>query len=245
MRRIRSAAIQLALIALACGGSLQLAAAQEPARLYWDELKPVIVNENISIDLPDGAHLVGIVHDVWPDALALDVEWTSDPVNYPTEHRSIPRASVSQFELRTKRVDDSNARVGRKLGFLGGLLVGEALGLAIASDGHPHLGLMVFTGATVGGALLGDQLGTRTEINTSLVIVIPEPPRARPAPAPAPSANVVPGSHVAATAQVARSPLELPPGASGRRLVRRAPRPKPKPDTWPVSPSRSRENWAL
>jgi hypothetical protein len=244
MPQIHSIVRRLIPLAIVTCLNLRYAAAQEPARLYWDELNAVIVNETIVLDLPDGARLSGTVHDVWPDSLALDVEWTSDPAIYPVGHFVIPRASVAEFELRTRRVNDSNADLGRKAGFFGGLLVGQALGLSLATDGHPHLGLMVLTSATAGGAMLGEHLGTRTETHTSLVTIIPEPIRSR----------TPPGRSEGSTPQAPASPvktqatrLAVAPSAghSGKALIPRSPRLKRAPDTWAMTPSRSRADWAF
>ena len=81
----------LILLLAACVGAI----AEETIEAKWDELGPLLGTSKVSLLLPEGAEIQGMVLRVEPDGLRLKVQRTSDRKVMPKGERLIPRASVS------------------------------------------------------------------------------------------------------------------------------------------------------
>src|SRR5438093_3849774 len=68
--------------------------------LRWEELAGVAAGKDVELLLTDGTRLKGELLIVRPDALSIDVIKTSNKRIYPKGQREIPRAAVSEFEMR-------------------------------------------------------------------------------------------------------------------------------------------------
>jgi hypothetical protein len=126
-------------VLVACGLLAQNAAfarqtpgnGRNQVQIYWDELPNFVVEQRVSIALPDGARLEGEVLAVRPDSLVLDVQKVSHTKSYQRGQTEIPRASIS--DIQVIRHQSSTGRiVGGILGVVGGFwAIG---GLAYATD---------------------------------------------------------------------------------------------------------------
>ena len=92
MKRLRFTAAVLA----ACLFSVALprahAAPADPRNLHWNELPRVLRGRHISLHLSDGATLEGKYSSLQADALTLQVQQTSDPVQHPKGAATIARS---------------------------------------------------------------------------------------------------------------------------------------------------------
>ena len=98
--------------------------------LRWEELSGVAAGKDVDLRLTDGTGLRGELLVVRPDSLSIDVNKTSNEQAYPKGQREVPRASVSEFEMR--RLKSAKWRVvGTTLGVVGGIFTaaGVAVGL--------------------------------------------------------------------------------------------------------------------
>src|SRR4029453_8773225 len=91
--------------------------------LRWEELSGVAVGKDVDLHLTDGTRVRGELLVVRTEALSVDVSKTSNKRAYPKGQREIPRASVSEFEMR--RLKTSRWRiVGTSVGVVGGIFTG-------------------------------------------------------------------------------------------------------------------------
>ena len=105
-----------------------VAKAAEDLQVRWSELGPLITGEEISLVLPAGVRVQGMVVAVTPEALDLLIKKTSDRRAYPKMQTAIPRSSISAIELRKMR-----RQMGRVIGTIGGFWWGYLLGSELAS----------------------------------------------------------------------------------------------------------------
>lgn len=76
-----------------------LAAADETVETKWNALRPLIVNQKIALELPDGTEIQGKTLAVGPDGLRMKVSKTSNRKVMRKGERMIPRASVSVIRM--------------------------------------------------------------------------------------------------------------------------------------------------
>ena len=165
----------------------QRGAAAQTEERSWTELPIFIVGREIALALPDLTYVQGKALAIRADGLDMDVKKTSDGKLHPKGKTSIPRASVSVIELRTKRRGrfPLAAKVVGGAGTLGGMILGGVLGNIgnNSGDGNPIL-IGMAAGAVagaVGGVLLGRQLDMEEE--TVFIRVVPDTPDVQAAPA--------------------------------------------------------------
>ncbi|MBI3934702.1 MAG: hypothetical protein HY316_08400 [Acidobacteria bacterium] len=212
--------------------SQRRAAAQNEVELYWSEIAPLILGQEIAVVLPDTTQLRGKPLAVRADAMELDIKQTSDRRLHPKGKTTIPRSSISAVELRKMRKFRIGTIAGGVAGVLGGAFVGALAGAGIgeiAGNGTDAvLGGMLGAVAGMGpGAIVGGRVGRKYDRRSTLIRILPEAPDTAKPPEPAQT-----GSEV----------MELDDsGFSGSNL-----RSKPASDMWPVTTERwSRENWAF
>jgi len=140
--------------------------------LRWEELAGVAAGKDVELLLTDGTRLKGELLVVRPDALSIDVIKTSNKRIYPKGQREIPRAAVSEFEMR--RLNSGKWRVvGTTLGVVGGIFAGA--GVAVGLCGYECGGGAAWAalGTGVGVAVLGNRLGHQADMQTTIVKIIP------------------------------------------------------------------------
>ena len=140
--------------------------------LRWEELSGVAAGKDVDLRLTDGTRLRGELLVVRPDSLSIDVNKTSNEKAYPKGQREVPRASVSEFEMR--RLKSAKWRVvGTTLGVVGGIFTaaGVAVGLCGFECGNGAAWAALGTG--VGVAVLGNRLGHYADMQTTIVKIIP------------------------------------------------------------------------
>ena len=100
--------------------------------LRWEELAGVAAGKDVELLLTDGTRLKGELLVVRLDALSIDVIKTSNKRIYPKGQREIPRAAVSEFEMR--RLKSGKWRVvGTTLGVVGGIFAGAGVAVDYAA----------------------------------------------------------------------------------------------------------------
>lgn len=140
--------------------------------LRWGELSPFIVDQRISLHLPEDARIKGNVLSVRDEGLVVDVKKTNNKEVYPKRQSLIPRADVSLIYLRKRGVKY------RAIFTTGAIVVGAGLAFAvgIGSAGavpfFPTLGL----GSGLGGAL-GYFIGNKFDTKFMPIRVIDDPPQ--------------------------------------------------------------------
>ena len=140
--------------------------------LRWNELSGIALGRNVDIRLTDGTRVQGELLVVRPEALSIDVNKTSNKRAYPKGQREVPRASVSEFEMR--RLKSAKWRVvGTTLGVVGGIFT--AAGVAVGSCSYEcgNGAAWAALGTGVGVAVLGNRLGHQADMQTTIVKIIP------------------------------------------------------------------------
>jgi hypothetical protein len=252
--RYRTLIVSSLILVLTVNGNTAFAAGQKEAKLYWDELLNAILHERIAVNLPDMTRVEGKVLAVHQDSLDIAVQKTSDARLHPKGVMTIPRSSLSSFELHAKRHYDSNSdiRSGEEAGATMGALAGIPLAAAVA--GHDEgRGYLAFVGSMITGMALGGLVATRTDTETILIQIIPEPPSSPSAVTPSASATgnlQQNNSGSLSPNQAAAAPL--PQGTRPNGLIRRGSQPNAADNgtdsarqNWPVVPSRTMDNQAF
>src|SRR5262245_35301558 len=104
---------------------------RKQVQLSWEELAGFVVEQKVSLALPDGARLQGEVLAVRPESLVLDIQKSSQKKVHPKGQAEIPRSSVTEMQIIRERSAGMRIACGI-LGALGGLFaVG---GLAYVTD---------------------------------------------------------------------------------------------------------------
>lgn len=117
------------------------AKSDEQRQITWAGLAEVI-GKNVKIVMPDGAMIQGKAIAVQNDALAVDINKTSNKSTYPKGRFLVPRATLHTFSIDQPRIR------GKVIGLAVGGGVGAFLALGAAD---PFLG--GYRGALIGGAV--------------------------------------------------------------------------------------------
>src|SRR5262249_39979922 len=109
---------------------------------------------------------------VHPDSLSIDVNKISNKRAYPKGQREVPRASVSEFEMR--RLKSAKWRVvGTTLGVVGAIVTAAGVAVGLCSYECSRGAAWTATGTGVGVAVLGNRLGHEADTQTTIVKIIP------------------------------------------------------------------------
>ncbi|MCS7041692.1 MAG: hypothetical protein NZR01_02765 [Bryobacteraceae bacterium] len=147
-----------------------------PLRLKWHELDAWTgPDKRIRIVTQERVVLHGILEKVEPDALAVEVKFSSDQVLYRPGRTVIPRSSISGISVRREK------RTGRQRGMLVGFFVG-LLSAPLAAQGAKS-----DAGAVAGGIVsmtmnigLGYLIGLSSDHSWTEVRLEPPPERTTP-----------------------------------------------------------------
>ena len=134
--------------------------------LAWDELPPIVVEQEISTVLADGTKLQGDVLAVRQDSLVLDVRKSSRRKVYPLGQTEIPRSSLTAIGIVRHR-SAAMRIVGGLLGGIGGLFASGGLALALDSVALACSTFLIVPLAAVAGYYAGklaDRYTTRVHI---------------------------------------------------------------------------------
>lgn len=151
------------------------AAAEEIIPARWNQLAPHVTGRRVWLPLADGARISGVVQEVTPTGLAMEIAKTSNRKAWPKGAASIPRSSVSTIRL-TKPPGHKGLIIG---GAVGGGMTAAAGGTLVAigrNEGggvEPIVGALVALPLVIGLAvgLLVDALGRR---DAKRIVVAPE-----------------------------------------------------------------------
>lgn len=108
--------------------------AAENLSLRWSELSPAVTGKPVWLSLPGGTRVTGVVHDITPDAMSLEIRKTSDSKTYPKGLASIPRSSVSVIRL-TKPAGRKGLIIGAAVGGGFGAAAGVGLAAPLRNEG--------------------------------------------------------------------------------------------------------------
>lgn len=150
-------------------------------QLAWKDLDQWIGPEKrIRVETKEKVVLVGVLEEVQPQSLKVDVRYSSDQKRCAKGETIIPYSSISRFAVRKE------TRKGRKLGMI--LTLPLAVGAAFfarqsAPSGAAAVAVGILNGAATLG--LGYLLGLSADNAWTYVTLEPPPSDASPAQAPA------------------------------------------------------------
>jgi len=151
------------LLPLAFDSSFAAHAADQVVSVQWSQIPVALSGQTARVAL-QRVTVEGHLIAVSPQAMELLIEKTSDKNRYAKGQVSIPRAEVKTIHAIRTRI---RGRVwGTSLGFLGGSYGGEALA-TIKGSAWPVLLIPV-------GAVIGYQIGKRTDITKIRVEILPD-----------------------------------------------------------------------
>ena len=157
----RCVAIGLLLV-LACGAPRLAAESREQRQITWEGLS-VVVGHTVKIVMPDGARIEGKATGVEVDALAMEIQKTSNKTAYHKGKFLVPRATLKTVDM--ERPTGHWRLVGLAVGGgVGAVLVVLAVDLRGFHTRHPIEAALI-AGAVavpVGGYLLGRRADRRT-----------------------------------------------------------------------------------
>lgn len=158
------------LAALTCS-AFRADAASPGRRLEWDNLAPAVLGKTVMVAMPEGTVITGTATGVTPDALLVDVRSTTDAKAYPRGPARVPRATLRNFQLRTKgkvfRI------LGTSAGSLAGLTGGALANFGSRSKGHLGRSLAVLFGVWAAGTAGGYFVGNAADKRWTPVQVVP------------------------------------------------------------------------
>lgn len=153
---------QIFCLFLACTG---LAARPLERWIEWDELSATINNQRVSLVLPDGTRLRGIVRGLQGEDLILDVRRSSNLHLHPKGRTGISRVQVSVIDL-SLRVQPGDKR-GSTIGLtLGAVVVSPAV-VVLGEANHEGLGMVVLIAGAAVGLYIGHHYFDRDQIDVS------------------------------------------------------------------------------
>ena len=175
MRTLQSLSFVLA-AALSASGPLAAAEKKtgEPAyRLQWRDLSRMVRGYKVSLQLPSGVKLQGIVESVEPEALVMQVSGTSDRRAYPKGVAAVPRAEVTSLRL-TKKTGYTWRVVWAAIGATAGLVAGGSIAVVAQGWDNPGTGIAVGAVAVAG---LGYLAGWSADHKSLHIVIEPDAPR--------------------------------------------------------------------
>jgi hypothetical protein len=150
----RNAVVVVAAFLFSLNPNIVLAAPASQLALRWNELQPVLMGRQISVQLTDGATVEGRYSSLQADALSMEVSKTSDPAKHPKGAASLARPEVAQIAVMRHR-----GWKGRTIGLIaGGAIAATVVGVLNAIVNNES-GAWSSTGAGIAAAVIGGVIG--------------------------------------------------------------------------------------
>ena len=174
LARIDRRGLRFALLILFILGISHDSALARPKQveLPWGDLKPLIVDKKVTLQLPDDVTVKGRVLAVRDDGLYLNIKKRSNKKAYSKGPTVIPRADVSLIEFRQRR-----GFMYRGILTSVGAVVGAAIVVAVAVRAGGTSGGEEFALLGGIGAALGYVIGDSADTKVTRIKIVDDPPK--------------------------------------------------------------------
>jgi hypothetical protein len=140
-----------------------------PLELKWEELTPLVVGNQVEIELRDGTTVSGEAITFRPDSVVINTKKSSGRKLMPQSSMNVPREAI----LRMK-VEHYSGGWGRGIGKTLGVVTGLGLGgYAGAHTGSPGAAVATLLGITAASTIIGHHIGKSSDRKFVSIIVVP------------------------------------------------------------------------
>ena len=165
---------------LALGSDLPGSDREELLEVRWSELKNLIGDKLVTLQIAEGGRLEGRIRRVNAASLVFSVKNSSNPTAYPKGEIQIPGESISRIEVRGLK-ENKGIRVAATVGTFIGTMMGSMVAIAGTEAGEPgdkYYGSYAASIAISTGVALLVNRALRPK-DVTFITILPDSPGAR------------------------------------------------------------------
>lgn len=153
---------------------------EKPLQVRWSELKNLIGDKLVTLQIAEGARVEGRIRTVKAASLVFKVKNSSNPKDYPKGEMQIPTETVSRIEVRGLK-ENKGIRIAATVGTFVGTMMGSMVAIAGTEAGEPgdkYYGSYAASIAIATGVALLVNRALRPK-DLTFITILSDPPGAR------------------------------------------------------------------